>query len=83
MGEVHKLQHMPVRSGTLKQTVYVYKQKVHISSITTTTDFTNCELFFLGVRIRKLVVFKELGIEKSLLKSFIVSYIMSDFRLLL
>jgi hypothetical protein len=44
-------------------------QIVHIISIiTTTTDFTNFELFFLDVRTLKHVMFQELGIEKSLLR---------------
>jgi hypothetical protein len=68
MGEVHKLQHMPVRSGTIKQTAYIYKPNVHIIIIfITTTDFTNFELFFLVVRALKHVMFQQQGIEKSVL----------------
>jgi hypothetical protein len=61
IGEVHKLLHMPARSGTVEQIAYVVKQEVHII-ITMTTDFTNFEIFFLDVRTLKQVMLQELGV---------------------
>jgi hypothetical protein len=49
IGEVHKVQHMPVRSGTVKQIASVFKQEVRITT-TMTTDFTNFETLFLHIR---------------------------------